>query len=173
MKKTILSSLIISSFIGMAQPAKADLVSIILQPILSLVSTCSISSTDIAFGNLTASGTPANNWAIGTISAKCTRNTSYNIQLNYGTSVDSNNYRRMTGTTSGEKFIYTVCKDKTTSGSVWGVDAGCGVPWRGSTYPVTSSGTGNLQTFTMYALTKTNFYVPDTYTDTMTATLVY
>lgn len=173
MKTKILNSLILCALSAMTHTAHADIVSIIFKPTVILASACSISSSSIAFGDLTATGSPATNWATGTISAKCTRNTAYNIQLNYGLSVDSNNYRRMTGVNAGEKILYTVCQTKASSGSVWGIDSGCVVPWRGSSFPLYSSGTGNTQTFTMYAMTQTNYYRPDNYTDTMTATLVY
>lgn len=137
-----------------------------------LSSACTISTTDASFGDVT--GTPTTFWTSGTVQTLCSKNVSYAIQLGMGNNADVNNYRQMTGSVSGEKIKYTICKTKSNIIATWGSStAGCNVPWRGSAYPMNTTGTGALQTFTFYPLTQTNYYTPDNYSDTVTATVIY
>lgn len=171
MKRIIFS--FIFSLIGLiSQSALAGTTTGIFKPNVSLSSSCTISSTDASFGNLT--GAPTTYWTTGTVQTLCSKNVNYSIQLGMGNSPDVNNYRQMTGAVSGDKIKYAICKTQSNVNGTWGgTSAGCSSPWRGSLYPMNSTGTGSLQTFPFYPLTQTNFYTPDNYSDTIIATVVY
>jgi spore coat protein U-like protein len=138
----------------------------------TITGSCQISATNVNFGELSASnGSPATLWATGGVQTQCTKNSSYNIQLSMGNNADADNWRRMTGANSGQTIQYTLCQSQASTGA-WGTaNGGCNVPWRGTSFPLTSTGTGAVQTFPVYGWSSTGFYTPDTYTDSIVATV--
>lgn len=138
-----------------------------------LSSTCSITGTNVDFGNLTANNTPTTLWATGGVQTLCSKNASYSIQLSLGNNVDSNNWRRMIGASSGTMIQYTLCQTQSSGGTFGTATGGCTVAWRGTQYPKNATGTGAIQNFPVYGWSSTGFYTPDTYSDTITATISY
>jgi spore coat protein U-like protein len=138
----------------------------------TITGSCQISATNVNFGELSAtSGSPASLWATGGVQAQCTKNSSYNVQLSMGNNADANNWRRMTGANSGALIQYTLCQTQGATGVVGSANGGCNVPWRGTSFPLTSTGTGATQTFPVYGWSSTGFFTPDTYTDSIVATI--
>lgn len=165
-------AIILTSLGLISQSALAGTTTGNFKPTATLSSSCTISTTDASFGDVT--GAPTAFWTTGTVQTLCSKNVSYSIQLGMGNDADVNNYRQMTGSISGEKIKYAICKTKSNATGTWGgSSAGCNSPWRGSAYPMNTTGTGSLQTFTFYPLTQTNYYTPDNYSDTITATVIY
>lgn len=138
----------------------------------SLSSSCTFTVSDVNFGDLTPVGSPALQWVIGSIVATCSRGVSFNVQMGEGKYYDGT-YRNMNGTSSSTKLKYTICKTQKTNGNTWGSSSMCVDPWRTTLAQLTATGTGTTQIISMYALTSTGFYTPDSYTDTNTVTLVY
>lgn len=138
----------------------------------TITGSCQISATNVNFGELSAqNGSPATLWATGGVQTQCTKNSSYNVQLSMGNNPDSDNWRRMTGANSGQTIQYTLCQSKSATGT-WGTaSGGCNVPWRGTSFPLTSTGTGANQSFPVYGWSSTGFFTPDTYTDSIVATI--
>lgn len=138
-----------------------------------LSSTCSITGTNVDFGNLTAIITPTTLWATGGVQILCSKNAAYSIQLSLGNNVDPNNWRRMIGASSGALIQYTLCQTQSSGGTFGTATGGCTVAWRGAQYPKSATGTGAIQNFPVYGWSSTGFYTPDTYSDTITATISY
>lgn len=139
----------------------------------TLISTCSITGINVDFGNLTATNTPTTLWATGGVQALCSKNANYSIQLSLGNNVDPNNWRRMIGASNGAMIQYTLCQTQSSSGTFGTASGGCTVAWRGTQYPKNATGTGSIQSFPVYGWSSTGFYTPDTYSDTITATITY
>ena len=142
-----------------------------VQSTAKLTSTCVLSATSINFGDITQTGaTSTNKWATGNIQVLCTKNSSYSINLNGGTKPGT--WRYMTGNSSAATVAYTVCQSQSFNGSFPG-GPGCVTPWWQRYGQVNGTGTGALQTYNAYGVTPTGFYNPDSYVDTITATVSY
>lgn len=138
----------------------------------TLSSSCTVSVGNVNIADL--NGTAKDVWTTGSIQTLCTRQTNISIQLSLGNNVDSYNYRQMTGSISGDKIKYTICQTKSANTVGWGgPSAGCTSPFRGSSYPLNTSGTGFLQNFNFYLLTQSGFYTPDNYSDTIVTTILF
>jgi spore coat protein U-like protein len=129
--------------------------------VATIVATCSISATPLAFGNYTG----AQNDKTATLTINCTNTTPYNVGLSAGTSTGSTeSARKMTGA-AGVYLNY-----KLTSVSPTGANWGNVVP----TTTVAGTGTGIAQGLTVYGRVAAGQYVaPRLYTDTVTATITY
>ena len=140
----------------------------------TLAKSCTISATGIDFGNVT--GSSHTQWApsAGNIGVLCSNQTAYTIALNMGLDNISHS-RNMVGTNSGQTITYTVCQTQSFSGT-FGSGGSCGKTWRTDTdVSVTYAGTGNgfLQNIPTYGIINSGYYTPDTYSDTITATITY
>ncbi len=134
-------------FVCDARPAMAD------------GNTCTISATNVVFGNYSGAAT----YVTGTITVKCTSNVTYYVGLNAGTTSGSTiTNRRMTGPPSA-LLSYNLTSDASYTAN-WGNTSATG--W------VSRIANGNAQALTVYALipAKQNV-VPGNYTDTIMATV--
>lgn len=142
----------------------------------TLQGVCTISTSGISFGNIASSGTAQTMYAAtpGNVQVLCTKGTSYAIQLNAGVN-ETNSGRRLRGATSGDLIMYAICATNSFSGS-WATGQCTAGAWfsDGSyNYPINSTGTGAMQNFPAYGVIQTGYYTPDTYSDTITATISY
>lgn len=130
----------------------------------TVLSVCTVSATNLAFGNYDASsGTP--NDASSTVTTTCSNTTGYTVALNAGTgSGGTVAVRRMTnGANTLDYSMYTTVGRTT----VWG---------DGTLSTVTQAGTGNGagQALTVFGRIPIGQYVTaGSYTDTVTATVTY
>jgi spore coat protein U-like protein len=127
----------------------------------TVLSACSLSATNLAFG--TYSGSLIS--ALSTISVTCTNTTTYNISLNAGNATGATvTNRSMTGPVSTLlKYNLFSNSGQTTN---WGNTVG--------TDTVAGTGTGTAQSLTVYGRLPANQYVePGTYSDTIIATITY
>jgi spore coat protein U-like protein len=163
MKKIVLHSLFlslafssISAFAGSATTNVAGAADV--------QATCSVAVGNINFGQIsTASSTNAST----SITAICTKDTSYTLSVNIGNSSSFNN-RIMTGSTSGnvDGLNYNIYNSNQYNSIV-----GDGT---GSTVVYTGTGSGLSQSYSLYGSIPGNQYVtPDNYTDNLTVTLNY
>lgn len=122
----------------------------------SVVATCVISATALGFGNYTG---VVNN-ATSTVTVQCTNTTPYTVALNAGTSSGSTvTARKMTGT-AGVFLNYGLFSDAGHSANFV------------TTASITGNGSG--QAITVYGQIPAAQYVaPNSYTDTVTATVTY
>ncbi len=123
--------------------------------------TCVISATALAFGTYTgiaATGT-------STVSVTCTNTTAYNLALNAGLGSGSTvTTRKMTGPSSAT-LNYALYSDSARSVN-WGITSG--------TDTVSGTGNGSVQALTVYgALPAGQYVAPGSYSDTITATVIY
>lgn len=122
----------------------------------TVVATCVISATNMGFGNYT--GLVAT--ATSTVTVQCTNTTPYTVSLNAGTSSGSTvTARKMTGA-AGVYLNYGLYSDASYQ----------------TNFVTTASITGNgaAQPITVYGSVPAGQYVaPNTYTDTITATVTY
>jgi spore coat protein U-like protein len=129
----------------------------------TVLSVCSVSATNLAFGNYDASlGTPVD--GSSTVTVTCTPSETYDVGLNAGTGTGATvAVRRMTnGANTLDYSLYTNAGRTTVWGDTIGVD--------------TQAGTGNGagQALTVYGRIPTAQYVAaGAYTDTITATVTY
>lgn len=143
----------------------------------TISSSCQITATNINFGELGGAAQLVWSPSNGNVSVLCSNNASYTIQLNSGVNNGSASSRYMVGQKSGDKILYIICKTASFSGT-WGQAGGqcTNGPWytQGSfNYPVTGKGTGVIQNYPTYGGVQSGYYTPDTYTDTITATITY
>lgn len=145
----------------------------------TIAKTCSLSATNISFGNLNLSNVQT--LANGTISILCSNKTSYTVALTYGTPATKGYYTNgqpdtglMTGATSGDIIAYGIQPATINNNN----------PAWGRSTPVTGTGTGSMQTMTMYGEAQlyqsgpsgvytSRYPTPDNYADTVTLTLTY
>ncbi len=131
----------------------------------TVLSNCTISASGLAFGNY--SGAVDN--ATATISVTCTNTTPYNVGLDAGkTSGATVTTRAMvgSGSASSATLPYALYQPSGTHTTNWGNTIG--------TDTVTGTGSGVTQTLTVYGqIAASQFVIPGSYSDTITATLTY
>lgn len=130
----------------------------------TVLSVCTVSATNLAFGNYDASsGTP--NDASSTVTTTCSNTTAYTVALNAGTGSGATvALRKMTNGANTLNYSMYTTAGRTT---VWG---------DGTLSTVTQAGTGNGsgQALTVFGRIPTSQYVTaGSYTDTVTATVTY
>ncbi len=125
-------------------------------------STCSVSASNVAFGNYTASQLDAS----GAVSVTCTNGTAYAVGLNAGTGTAATvATRRMTGPSS-QTLIYSLYQDALRT-LLWGNTVGIDT--------VAGTGNGATQTLTVYGRVPAAQLTvgAGSYTDTITVTVSY
>lgn len=151
-------------------PVKAGTLSANTKATATLASSCTITVSNFALGNITAasvSDTTSYAVASGNVMATCSKGVSYQIFMNNGLYGGSG--RNLKGVSKGDLIPYMICRVNTVNGSqcsddYWGMD---------SAHSLQSTGTGAMQTLPAYIMYKKGFYTPDNYSDTMTATLSF
>lgn len=110
----------------------------------NITSDCSVSASNIDFGSLGIASLQAGANTTGVLSVTCTKTVPYSLMLNAGTGAGATMAnRRMTRSGGSETLNYSLYADAART-QVWGDGAG-GSAW------VTGTGTGVLQTRTVYA----------------------
>ncbi|MBN2689473.1 MAG: spore coat protein U domain-containing protein [Gammaproteobacteria bacterium] len=123
---------------------------------------CVITANDLAFGTYNPTTTSTQN---STVDVTCTNTTPWAISLSTGGS-GSYSPRQMTGGVSADTLNYNLYTDATFT-TIWGDGTG-------GTTTVTGTGTGAAQSNTVYGqLPSGQYKTPDSYTDTITATVTY
>lgn len=145
--------------------AIADTATDTFQVTATVLGSCSVSATDLAFGNYTpTSGTALDQTS--TVTVTCTTGTTYSVGLNAGQNDDGNGV-------TGRRMVYN-----TTNFLAYALysDSGRTTNW-GNTPPTdTVAGTGNgaAQDITVYGRVPINQYVTaGAYADTITVTVTY
>ncbi|MBD3828781.1 MAG: spore coat U domain-containing protein [Stenotrophomonas sp.] len=143
---------------GAAQAATATTT---FQVTATVLATCQVSATPLAFGNYAGSQTDATS----TISVTCTNGTAYNVGLDAGTADGATvTTRKMTGP-GGALLGYALYSDSARITN-WGNTVG--------TDTVTGTGTGLAQTLTVYGrIPAGSMPTPGAYADTITVTVTY
>jgi spore coat protein U-like protein len=127
---------------------------------VTVVSACTISATNLAFGTYTKALINSTS----TISVTCTNTTTYNVGLSAGAG-GSVTTRKMPGP-GGYSLGYKLCSDGTSCSTNWGNTVG--------TDTKAGTGTGALQSLTVYGQLPAGQNVEaGNYTDTITATVTY
>lgn len=157
----------------------AGTVSANTQATANISRSCSISATNVSFGNLDLTQTQTN--ANGTITILCSNKTTYSIGMTYGTPATAGYYTNgqpdtglMTGASSHDVIAYGFQSGPINNNN----------PAWGRASPVTGTGTGSIQTMTMYGEAQlgstgpggqyvSRYPTPDNYSDTVTLTLSY
>ena len=133
---------------------------------LRVGASCTVSATDIDFGNVTAA-VAANLSQTGTLSVYCPASTSYTLGLT-PSSNSTTGAGTMSGAATGNTSTVGYQLHQTSpTGPVWGNVIGT------NTVAGTGSGMGNARTHTVAATVPTTDVTPDTYSDVVTVTLTY
>lgn len=126
--------------------------------------TCNISAASLAFGTYTGAVVTATS----NITVTCTKGTSYNVGLDAGLTPGATvTTRQMKGATTSNTDLlsYALYSDSAMS-SNWGNTV--------NTDTVAGTGNGSPQTLTVYGkIPGGQFITPDSYSDTITATITY
>ena len=124
--------------------------------------TCLISANNLSFGTYVGSQIQDTS----TISVTCTNTTPYNVGLDAGAASGATvTTRQMTGTNYDQLLNYSLYSN-TNYTTNWGNTVG--------TDTVAGTGTGAAQTLTVYGEVPAGQYIePDSYADTITATITY
>ena len=127
----------------------------------TVLNTCIVAAAPLAFGNYDpTSGTDTD--ATNAISVTCTSTAPYNIGLDKGTNGTSVTARLMKLSSTLTYSLYSNAGRTTNWGNTVGTDT------------VTGTGTGILQTYTVYGRSPHGAAVPaGAYTDTVTVTVTY
>ena len=127
----------------------------------TVASTCTISTTPLAFGSYTGALSQVNT----TVTVTCTNTTPYNVGLNAGLAAGATvTNRSMTGPASA-LLSYQLFRDAGHTLN-WGTTIG--------TDTVAVTGNGAAQVQTVYGqIPAAQFVAPGAYTDTITATVTY
>lgn len=166
--KKILIYLITS--LCLSQSALALSVSNTTKATASLISTCKMNALPVNFGDITAQSTSDTTilaTGTGTLQVLCSKSVGYSIALNLGLGGSS---RIMRGSVSNQTIGYGICstpnlladKSNCAAGTTW---------FNGNV--VSGTGTGSQQDISVYGFVYKGFYTPDTYSDTVTATISY
>jgi spore coat protein U-like protein len=128
----------------------------------TVAATCNVAANALNFGSYSGAQLAANT----TVQATCTNTTPYTLALDQGVSTGATvTSRKMIGTVGSDLLGYGLFRDSAHTQN-WGNTAG--------TDTVASSGTGAVQSFTVYGLIPANELVqPTTYQDTITVTLAF
>ncbi|WP_455924221.1 Csu type fimbrial protein [Pseudomonas putida] len=130
----------------------------------TVVNNCNITTTPLSFGSNTLLKAAVTSSA--TISVQCTNGDAYEVALDGGTTAGSVSARQMVGATSGGKVAYQLYTDSAYS-----------IPWgdgTASTSMATGTGSGVAQSLTVYGRVPVQAVpVPDTYSDTVKATVYF
>ena len=135
----------------------------------TVLKNCTVAATNVAFGNYTptAGAVTAN----GTVSVSCTKNTTFTVSLNKGTTTGGAIAQRLMSDGAGDTLQYNLY---TTAGlaTVWGDGTGSSVTQAG-----TGAGMATPVALTVYGSlpdNATNQAVPpQAYTDTITVSVAY
>lgn len=168
MVKILSASLAVGIFTAGA--ANAGTANSSFQVTATVLSTCSATSTAVAFPNYTPGGGPVT--ANGTISVKCTNTTGFHVALSAGTSTgDAYTQRLMTlasGTAELQYNLYTSATFATVFGDGSGTTA---------TMPGTGAGLATAVNTTVYGQlpdsTANQAVAPGNYSDTIAVTITY
>jgi spore coat protein U domain-containing protein, fimbrial subunit CupE1/2/3/6 len=135
----------------------------------TVLKNCTVAATNVAFGNYTPTVSPVS--ANGTVSVSCTKNTTFTVSLNQGTTAGGTVAQRLMTDGAGDTLQYNIY---TTSGfaTVWGDGTGTsvtqGAAGTGMSTPVLFTTFGQLPD------SAANQAVPPgTYTDTVTVSVAY
>jgi len=129
----------------------------------TVLTTCSVSSTDLGFGNYDALAAQALD-TTSTVSVQCTLSTGYSVGLNAGIGSGATVTTRKMTSTDSATLDYSLYQDNGRS-VVWGESGAAAV---------TGTGTGAQVDHTVYGRIPTGQYVsPDTYSDTITVTVTF
>lgn len=160
LRPLLLAATTMATLLG-AEAVSAATATSSFQVTATVVATCTVASTNLAFGSYTAAQADQTS----TVSVTCTNTTPYTVALGAGTFADATPAtRRMTGP-AGAALSYSLFRDNARLQN-WGVTTGTD----------TAAGTGNgaSQALTVYGRIEANqFVAPGTYTDTITVTLTY
>jgi spore coat protein U-like protein len=153
--------LLSATALGISAPSKAATATSSLSVTATVVATCVVSTTPLAFGNYVGSQSDST----ATLSITCTNTTPYNVGLGVGLGTSATvTTRKMTGP-SAAVLAYALFSD-----------SGRAVNWGSTVATDTVGGTGNgsVQTMTIYGRIAAGLYVaPGAYTDTVTATVTF
>lgn len=129
----------------------------------TVINNCIINASNLAFGTNSILNGPLRTTAAMTV--LCTADAGYQIALNGGTAANNVAARKMKNQATSETVSYQI--SSTLDGAVWGDGSG-------GTSLFTGTGTGSLQTITMYGLVPSQQTPsPGDYKDTVTATLYF
>lgn len=162
MRSARLRCLIFLGAMAVQRLAVASTATSAFQVTATVGATCTLTSTNLAFGGYSGSQLAATS----TLSVVCTLSTPYNVGLSAGISTGATvSSRAMTGSTSAALLHYGLYADAAHTvnwGNTVGTDTLAGV------------GTGTAQALTIYGMIPASQGVPaDSYADTVTATITY
>lgn len=126
--------------------------------------TCSISSQNLAFGVIGVSSGNVTTTSAN-LSLKCSNKLAYTVGISSGLYGNST----MKGSSKGDFINYALCQQ--TGYSISGTIVNCNRSWISST--LTGTGNGTNQSYQMTGYVLNGFYTPDSYSDTVTATIWY
>jgi spore coat protein U-like protein len=160
-KNRILCSALAAVVIVSGSPASAATATGSLIVTATVLASCTVVGSTIAFGNYTSTQTDQT----GNIAVLCTNGTSYNVGLDAGTGTGgTTSVRKLTGSLGGT-LNYALYRDSGRT-SNWGSTIG--------TDTQTGTGTGLIQNLTVYGrIASGQTPLAGTYTDTVTVTLTY
>ncbi|MFC7048730.1 Csu type fimbrial protein [Emcibacter nanhaiensis] len=144
-------------------PVKADTATTTFQVTSTVISSCGVSASDLAFGDYDiVAGTAIAGST--TVSVTCSSGTAYEIGLDAGLGAGATvTTRKMTN--GGNTLSYSLYSDVSHT-TVWGETTGVDT--------LSSSGTGAAQNFTVYGLINASQSVPTgSYSDTITVTVTF
>ena len=168
--RKILSAAVAGAALLAAGQASANTATTTFAVTATVLKACSVNATAIAFGNYTPGG-GAINVNTSAVNVNCTKNTTYTVALNGGSTTGGTVAQRLMGNGANtlQYNIYTAATDTT----VFGDGSGTSATGAGTGAGMSAAATA----FTMYANLPDNptnqNAAPGAYTDTVTVTVTY
>jgi len=159
------SLLAVALFAGGVASAQAAEASTDFNVTITITATCDITTvaaTDVNFGSVASSAINTDN--AGSLTVNCTPGTSYNIALNEGDNGTTANDRAMTD--GSVEVPYQLYRNAARgAGDIWGSTIG--------TDTLTGTGSGATQSYPVFGRVPSANFPAGTYSDVVTATVVY
>ena len=169
MHKQLTALLAAGALIGAYGSASANTVTTTFQVSATLLKNCTVSATNLPFGNYAPGGGALD--VNSTVSVSCTMNTTFTVALNGGTTSGGNIAQRLMSDGAGDTLQYNLYTTNAYA-TVWGDGSGSSATRSG-----TGAGMATPQTLTVYGQlpdsAANQVEPPNAYTDTITVTVTY
>jgi spore coat protein U-like protein len=176
MRNVLTALLTTGALLGAASGASAATATTTFTVSASVLKTCSVSATNLAFGNYTPGGGALT--STSAVSVLCTNGTAFTAALNAGSTAGGTVAQRLMAESGGSGTLQYNLYTTAAHSTVWGDGTGSSVTQAGTGTGMAAADAQSLTVFGQLPDNATNQAAPvtgatTTYTDTITVTVTY
>jgi spore coat protein U-like protein len=176
MRNVLTALLTTGALLGAASGASAATATTTFTVSANVLKTCSVSATNLAFGNYTPGGGALT--STSTVSVLCTNGTAFTAALNAGSTAGGTVAQRLMAESGGSGTLQYNLYTTAAHSTVWGDGTGSSVTQAGTGTGMAAADAQSLTVFGQLPDNATNQAAPvtgatTTYTDTITVTVTY